>query len=92
MQATMKSFLSNRKGIIQVNDYIDMSFVPFNGLPQGAVLSPLLFIFYMKGFLQNVDLPYKYADDRIFLSSKEILSTSLEKAGNYTYERRHGGE
>ena len=45
MLATIKSFLSNRKVSIQVNDYIDMSFVPLNGLPQGAVLSPLLFIF-----------------------------------------------
>ena len=36
--ATIKSFLSNRKVSIQVNDLFDMSFVPPNGLPQGAVL------------------------------------------------------
>ena len=53
MLATMKSFLSNQKISIQVNDFIDMSFVPLNGLPQSAVLSPLLFIFNMKGFLQD---------------------------------------
>ena len=47
--ATIKTFSSIRKLSIQVNDYIDMSFVPLNGLPQGAVLSSLLFIFYMKG-------------------------------------------
>ena len=51
MLATIKTFLSNRKVNIQVNDFIDMLFVPLNGLPQGAVLSPLLFIFLMKGFL-----------------------------------------
>ena len=45
MLATIKSFLSNRKVSIQVNDNMDMSFVPLNGLPQEAVLSPLLFIF-----------------------------------------------
>ena len=56
MLATIKSFLSNRKVSIQVNDFIDMSFVPLNGLPQGAVLSPLLFMFYKKGFLQDADL------------------------------------
>ena len=50
MLATIKS-LSNRKGSFQVNHYIDMSLVPFIGLPQGAVLSPLLFIFYLKSFL-----------------------------------------
>ena len=86
MLATTKSFLSNRKVSIQVIDYIDMSFVPLNGLPQGAVLSPLLFIFYMKGFLQDADLTYKYADDSTSLSSKENLSTSLKKAENYTYK------
>ena len=35
MLATIKSFLPNRKVTIQVNDYIDMSFVPLDGLPQG---------------------------------------------------------
>ena len=39
MLATIKSSLSNRKVSIQVNDYIDMSFVLPNGLPQVAVLS-----------------------------------------------------
>ena len=71
MLATIKSFLSNRKVSIQVNDYLDMSFVPPKGLPQGIVLSPLLFIFYMKGFLQDADLTYKYADDITSLSSKK---------------------
>ena len=65
-----------------------MSFVPLNGLPQDAVLSPLPFIFYTKGFLQDADLTYKYADDSTSLSSKENLSTSLEKAENYTYKWR----
>ena len=88
MLATIKSFLSNRKVSIQVNDFIDMSFVPPNGLPQGAVLSPLLLIFYMKGLLQDADFTYKYADDSTSLSSKENLSTTLEKAENYTYKWR----
>ena len=79
MLATNKFFLSNRKVSIQVKYYIVMSFVPLNGLPQGAVLSPLLFIFFMKGFLQDADLTYKYADDSTSLSSKENLSTSIEK-------------
>ena len=39
MLATIKYFLSNRKVSIQVIVYIDMSFAPFNGLSQGAVLS-----------------------------------------------------
>ena len=89
MLATRKSLSSNRKISIQVNDYIDMSFVPPNGLPlRGAVLSPLLFIFFMKGFLEDVDLTFKYADDSTSLPSKENISTSLEKVENYTYKWR----
>ena len=42
----------------------------------------------MKGFLQDADLTYKYADDSTSLSSKENLSTFLEKAENYTYKWR----
>ena len=87
MLATIKSLLWNRKVSIQVNDYIEMSFVPLNALPQGAALSPLLLKFYMKVFLQDADLTYKYADDSTSLSSKTNLSTSLEKAENYTYKR-----
>ena len=70
MLDTIKSVLSNQKVSIQVNDYIDMSFVPLNGFPQGAVLSPLLFTFYMKGFLQDADLTIKYADDSTFKQIK----------------------
>ena len=88
MLATIKSFLSNRKVSIQVIDYIDMSFVPPTGLTQGAALSPLLFMFYMNCFLQDADLTYKYADDSTSLSSKENLSTSLEKAENNTNKWR----
>ena len=42
----------------------------------------------MKVFLQDADLTYKYTDDSTSLSSKENLSTSLEKAENYTYKWR----
>ena len=70
MLATIISLSSNRKVSIQVIDCIDMSIVPLNGLPQGAVLSPLLLIFYMKGFLQDADLTYKDADDISFKQRK----------------------
>ena len=42
----------------------------------------------MKGFLQDADFTYKYADDSTSLSSGENLSTTLEKAENYTYKWR----
>ena len=45
-------------------------------------------IFYKKGFFQDAELTFKYADDSTSLSSKENLSTSSEKAENYTYKWR----
>ena len=42
----------------------------------------------MKGFLEDADLTYEYADDSTSLSSKENVSKSLEKAENYTYKWR----
>ena len=86
--ATIQSFLTNRKISIQVNEYIGAPFIPPNGLPQGAVLSPLLFIFFMKGFLQDIDLTYKYADDSTSLSNINNLNPSLDNAENYTYKWR----
>ena len=47
-----------------------------------------MFVLYMKGFLQDAELTYKYAGDSTSLSSKEKLNTSLEKAENYTYKWR----
>ena len=71
---------------MQVNDYIEMSFVPPNGLPRGGcTVTTFVYILY-EGFLQEADLTYKYADDSTSFSSKENLSTSLEKAENYTYK------
>ena len=89
MLVTIKSSLSNRKASIQVTDYIDMSFVPLNGLPQGAILSSHFLIFYISHYILYGGLPpRKYADDSTSLSSKENLSTSLEKAENYSYKWR----
>ena len=47
MLATIKSFLSNRKASTQVNDFIDMSFVPLNGLPQGAGCTVTTFVYIL---------------------------------------------
>ena len=45
MFATIKSFLSNRKVSIQINDFIDMSFGPLNGLPKGLYCHHFCFYF-----------------------------------------------
>ena len=59
----ISSFLSNRKGFIDINGHYTELF-DFNvGLPQGRVISPLLFIFYLCDFLSEVEVKFKFADD-----------------------------
>ena len=59
----ISSFLSNRKGFIDINGHYTDLFDIKVGLPQGSVLSPLPFIFYLSDFLSEVDVKFKFADD-----------------------------
>ena len=59
----MSSFLSNRKGFIDINGHYTELFDIDVGIRQGSVLSPLLFIFYLSDFLSEVEVKFKFADD-----------------------------
>ena len=57
------SFLSNRKRFIDINGHYTEFFDINVGLPQGSVLSPLLFIFYLSDFLSEIEVKFKFADE-----------------------------
>ena len=60
----ISSFLKDRKIRIKVNDYTSDAKPCHIGLPQGSILSPLLFIIYIKDMLSDIDgLTLQYADD-----------------------------
>ena len=59
----VSSFLSNRKGFIDINGHYTELFDINVFLPQGNVLSPLRFIFYLGDFLSEVEVKFKFADD-----------------------------
>ncbi len=57
------SFLTDRKSRNLVNDYTSPWMDTSVGVPQGSILAPILFIFYVRDMTANVPNHLKYADD-----------------------------
>ena len=43
----VRAFLQNRRTRVKVNNTLGKSFAIYQGLPQGAVLSPLVFLLFI---------------------------------------------
>ena len=58
------SFLSNRSVICKIGDFSGTEFVSHTGLPQGSVLSPILFNIFIMDMFEEVEGDFtKFADD-----------------------------
>ena len=76
--AITNSFLTSRKIHLKVNNHIHRAAKCEIGLPQGSVLSPLLFIVYIRDMLSDVDgTGLQYADDCTLLMTART-STELQ--------------
>ena len=78
------SFLTDRNVTLKVNDYIGhQRLVGLFGLPQGSVLSPLLFVIFVTDLFKDIHLlsgsnesalVFKYADDGSVMVAAKSLS------------------
>ena len=74
-------YLSSRAIRIQIDDTVSPQFSCELGLPQGSILSPLLFIIFIIDIVSDPTLThYKYADDTTLLVELNTASDSLRKA------------
>ena len=70
----IQAFLSNRISFIKVGNYHSNNFPIHIGLPQGSVLSPTLFILFIKDFIEEYTIRFKFADDTaLILTADDIL-------------------
>lgn len=87
----ISSFLKDRKIKIRVNGHTSEAKSCHIGLPQGSVLSPLLFIVYIRDMLSSIDgLSLQYADDCSIVCSKpddrqlqDTLESSCERISQW---------
>ena len=78
--AWLASYLSNRLQCVSIADCISESKWIFCGVPQGSILGPLLFLFYINDIVRSSDLLkfIMFADDtNLFMSNMNLKTLYL---------------
>ncbi|UYV82672.1 hypothetical protein LAZ67_22000478 [Cordylochernes scorpioides] len=86
----LSSLLSPRKFTVYLNSKSSKEYTIYNGLPQGSVLSPLLYNWYTHDIPQTTSKKFIYADDTAILAQAKTfeeleiqLNKDLETLHNY---------
>ena len=77
----LHSFLRNRRARVRLNTTTSSSRLLKQGLPQGSVLAPLLFLFYIDNLaelLPDCNVNAMFADDVSILASSRDMTTAQE--------------
>lgn len=91
----LDNMLSNRKITVHMNGQISKQKILQNGLPQGSVLSPMLFNIYTADVPETMSRKFTYADDiaivaqtKTFEEMESILNKDLDTLHRY-FEKWH---
>ena len=88
----LKNYLENRKHFVQLNDHSSELKCALNGVPQGSILGPLLFLIYINDIptSSNVFNFLLYADDTtLFCNLEDIDSDNKEYTLNQELQHVH---
>ena len=98
MTKWIKGFLSDRKARVRLDNTLGRNFKLHQGAPQGAVLSPLLFLFYIDGIRDVAPEGVKvsmYADDiAVWAQSRDKIAAlskvqeAIKKFGIWSEEHK----
>ena len=82
----LQSYLTDRRQITIIGSAISGSTIKTGGVPQGSILGPLLFLFYINDLPDAIcySSTYAFADDSKFLSNSCIyLQRELDKVSEW---------
>lgn len=82
----LKSYLSDRKQVVVINNTISSELPVTSGVPQGSILGPLLFLLFVNDLPNNMDNNFiMYADDNTYVGAAtkwEDLRTNMQATLN----------